>query len=194
LRFQVLALMICPVICFTTQSLVQRVRWQSQELETLAGTDALTNIPNRRSWDDELPRALARALRLNEMVCVALLDLDNFKQYNDTHGHQAGDMLLQEVVSAWSTTLRTSDFMARYGGEEFAVIFPSCPLHEAVNVLNRVRAAMPQGETCSIGVAEWDRHELSADLLERTDSALYVAKRKGRNRTELSPLPMPSFV
>ncbi len=101
-------------------------------LERLALTDELTGVPNRRHWDEQLPRELGRSLRYDEPVCVAMLDLDRFKEYNDTYGHQAGDRLLKEVTAAWRTVVRPYDLLARYGGEEFSLTLMGCELNDAV--------------------------------------------------------------
>lgn len=151
-------------------------------LEAIARTDELTGLPNRRSWDEELQRELARAARHGTPLCVAMLDLDTFKAYNDAHGHLAGDTLLREAGAAWRLALRVTDFIARYGGEEFALLLPDCPLEAALAVLTRLRSATPPGQTCSIGVAQWDSAERAEALLGRADAALYQAKHAGRDR------------
>jgi diguanylate cyclase (GGDEF)-like protein len=120
-------------------------------------------------------------------MCVAMLDLDRFKQYNDERGHQAGDRLLKEVAGAWTTELRATDILARYGGEEFALALPTCDVEQAFAVVERLRAAIPGGESCSAGIACWDGFETSVELLERADAALYDAKRGGRDQTFLAP-------
>ncbi|MDX6669518.1 MAG: two-component system, cell cycle response regulator [Solirubrobacteraceae bacterium] len=154
----------------------------------LSRTDALTGLPNRRSLDEELPRELARARRHDNPVCAVMLDLDHFKEFNDTRGHQAGDTLLKEIASAWRNALRDSDFVAyygfvaRYGGEEFVLVLPYCALDQAMAVVGRLRAATPPGRTCSAGVALWNRTESADELLARADLALYHAKRNGRDR------------
>jgi diguanylate cyclase (GGDEF)-like protein/PAS domain S-box-containing protein len=152
-------------------------------LESAARTDALTGLANRRSWDDALPRALAHAARHPEPLCVALLDLDHFKHYNDTHGHPAGDRLLKEAAAAWQQLLRDDDLLARYGGEEFAVLLPDCPPDHAQQVLERLRRATPKGQTCSVGLAHAQPGEAPHALLARVDAALYAAKGAGRDRT-----------
>jgi len=153
------------------------------ELEHLARTDSLTGLPNRRAWEQHLPRELARAGRDQLKVCVAMLDLDHFKRYNDLRGHQAGDRLLTEAAKQWSSTLRPYDILARYGGEEFSVILPGCDADAAVSLVDRLRAVTPEGESCSAGVAEWTGDERAEHLVGRADAALYEAKRRGRNRT-----------
>jgi diguanylate cyclase (GGDEF)-like protein len=151
-------------------------------LEAVARTDDLTGLANRRSWDEELPRELARAHRQRQSVCVAMLDLDRFKRFNDELGHQAGDRLLKEAAAAWRSELRATDTLARYGGEEFAVLLPGCDPDQAVRLLERLRGATPAGQTCSAGVASWDGTEDAAALVARADAALYEAKSAGRDR------------
>jgi diguanylate cyclase (GGDEF)-like protein len=151
-------------------------------LETSARTDDLTGLPNRRAWEYELPRELSRAARDSRPVCVAMLDLDRFKRFNDERGHQAGDRLLKQATSAWCDHLRSSDMLARYGGEEFAVLLPGCTLSDAEALLERLRVAMPEAETVSAGIACWDGSESAEELVGRADSALYAAKRAGRDR------------
>jgi len=150
-------------------------------LEGLARTDPLTGVPNRRVWEEELPRELERARRLRTGLCLAMIDLDNFKAYNDRHGHQAGDLVLKEAASAWRAEVRSTDLLARYGGEEFVLLLPACAVADAVAIVERLRAATPL-VTCSVGLAEWDFQEAGADLVERADQALYAAKAEGRNR------------
>ncbi len=163
---------------------------RSDRLETLtklAREDALTGLPNRRVWEEQLPRELARATRDGRPLCVALIDLDFFKAYNDRHGHAAGDRLLLRAATAWSERLRRSDILARYGGEEFAVVLPSCDADRAAALLDRLRESTPDEVTCSIGIAAWDRREPAEQLVERADQALYAAKREGRDRTAIAP-------
>lgn len=152
-------------------------------------TDELTGLPNRRAWEQELPRALARAQRSGAPVSVALLDLDRFKTFNDTHGHQAGDALLRHAAASWERSLRDDDVLARYGGEEFAALLPGCDLGPALAAAERMRVTTPQGQTCSAGVATWDRSEGPLELVGRADAALYEAKRTGRDHVEASPTP-----
>ncbi|HWC43297.1 MAG TPA: diguanylate cyclase [Actinomycetota bacterium] len=152
-----------------------------REVRRLARTDSLTGVPNRRAWDEELPRELARAGRSGQPVCVALLDLDHFKDYNDRHGHQAGDRFLKEAAAAWQAAVRKTDLVARYGGEEFAILLPDCGLDDAMEIAGRLRTAQPEG-TCSLGVARWDGREDVNALIARADRALYAAKEAGRDR------------
>jgi diguanylate cyclase (GGDEF)-like protein len=154
-------------------------------LEGLARTDPLTGVPNRRVWEEELPRELERARRTGTGVCVAMIDLDNFKAYNDRFGHQAGDLVLKEAASAWRAEVRSTDLLARYGGEEFVLLLPACALDDAVRLVERLRVVTPL-VTCSVGLACWDFQEDGSGLVERADQALYAAKSKGRNRHVLA--------
>ncbi len=152
-------------------------------LERLSLTDELTGLPNRRGWNEAFARELARASRGGEPLCVALLDLDRFKAFNDEHGHPAGDALLREAAREWGGLIRASDLLARYGGEEFTVAFPASPLAAAHAVVERLRAATPGEVTCSAGLVAWRKDESAEELVARADSALYAAKRGGGDRT-----------
>jgi diguanylate cyclase len=146
-----------------------------------ARTDDLTGLLNRRAWDTELSRELARADRDGRPLCVAIIDLDRFKQYNDAHGHQAGDRFLKTVAGGWSEELRSSDILARYGGEEFSLAMPATDLEGAEQMLHRLRRALPEAQTCSAGVCLWDGEESAEKLTARADTALYSAKAAGRD-------------
>ncbi len=154
-------------------------------LEIAARTDDLTGLLNRRAWDEELSRELSRADRSGAALCVAILDLDRFKLYNDTHGHQAGDRFLKQISGAWSQNLRTGDILARYGGEEFALALPGTNLEHAQEMLDRLREALPEDQTCSAGVCQWDGEESAEQLTARADTLLYAAKAAGRDRVLL---------
>jgi diguanylate cyclase (GGDEF)-like protein len=162
--------------------LIRQVEQQAAQLERLAQHDPLTGAANRRAWDRALPVEMDRARRAGSPLAVALLDLDHFKAFNDTYGHQAGDQLLRSATEAWRPLLRSSDLLARYGGEEFAVLLPSSTLGEAVEVLDRLRVATPLAQTFSAGVALWHGTETSDQLVARADKALYQAKQAGRNQ------------
>jgi diguanylate cyclase (GGDEF)-like protein len=158
-------------------------------LDATARTDQLTGVPNRRAWDEALPRELARARREQGDVSVAMVDLDHFKTYNDTHGHQTGDRLLRAAAAGWTERLRPSDLLARYGGEEFAIVLPGCTSETAAGVAGDLRRALPDGATCSIGVATWDGAEDADALVARADAALYRAKCEGRDRVVVASSP-----
>jgi diguanylate cyclase (GGDEF)-like protein len=152
-------------------------------LNRQARTDELTALPNRRAWDEAVLREIARAERTGEPLCVALLDLDHFKAFNDTYGHPAGDAHLRRTAAAWRRELRAIDVLARYGGEEFGVLLPACEPAMAREVIDRVRFATPNGETASAGVVLYDGEESPDALLARADAALYRAKHAGRGVT-----------
>jgi diguanylate cyclase (GGDEF)-like protein len=183
LRLAIVWTVIASVVAFTVLRLVDEIRRQSAELERLASTDTLTGLPNRRVWEDALPRELARSVRSGAPVAIAILDLDHFKLYNDTHGHQGGDLLLKEIAAMWPGELRESDLLARYGGEEFALLLPDCGSADLEPVVEKVRQAMPSGVTASAGAAVWDGIEEASVLIRRADDALYAAKDAGRDRT-----------
>jgi diguanylate cyclase (GGDEF)-like protein len=156
------------------------------ELARQAETDPLTGVANRRGLARALERDLAAARRSERRLAVAMIDLDHFKAYNDTHGHAEGDLRLRSAARGWSNHLRAGDLLARYGGEEFVVVLADAGgEHEAVSAIERVRHATPI-VTASAGVALWDGHEPAAQLLRRADGALYEAKRGGRNRIVLA--------
>jgi len=162
--------------------LLRALQAQAVSLAALARNDGLTGLANRRTWDHELSRACATA-RANDLpLTVALLDLDHFKAFNDTQGHVMGDLVLKETAAAWQQVLDGYGFLARYGGEEFTVLLPNTSADLATPLLNRLRAAVSRGQTCSIGHAVWDGQEDPDHLVSRADEALYHAKRNGRNQ------------
>ena len=180
---------------------------RERELESLALTDALTGLSNRRAFDEALEREWRRARREQRELSLVLLDLDDFKSINDTHGHQAGDECLRRVASALtSIARRPGDIAARYGGEELALILPATGAAGAMLVAEQVRAAIeglrfPDGSvgfvtTASIGVATAQKNaSIGAagpfHLLQTADRAMYQAKQNGRNRVETAIL-LPS--
>jgi diguanylate cyclase (GGDEF)-like protein len=149
----------------------------------MARTDPLTELSNRRAWEEELAREMAMAQRGGLRLSVGLIDLDELKSYNDRWGHAAGDRVLLTAAARWRRRLRLTDLLARIGGDEFAVAMPNCGLREAEALGDQLRGALPDGLTCSIGVAEWNPSESATELLARADEALYAAKNSGRNAT-----------
>lgn len=170
---------------------LKRVEAEREELlgkvEELARSDALTGLPNRRTLNEEMSREMARARRSGSDLCLAIIDIDHFKAFNDTHGHLAGDELLRECARAWDERLRGEDLLGRFGGEEFLILLPGAPIEQAERIIERLRAATPGGATCSAGLALWDRVESLDELLARADSALYIAKAEGRNSLARAP-------
>jgi diguanylate cyclase len=116
---------------------IEALSEQVRVLARLARTDPLTGLANRRGWDEQLARELARARRSGEALSVALLDLDDFEAFNDAHGHQAGDRLLLEAAAAWNGQLRDVDILCRWSGDEFAVLLPACSRAQAAEVIAR---------------------------------------------------------
>jgi diguanylate cyclase (GGDEF)-like protein len=148
------------------------------QLTATAETDALTGLPNRRAWE----AALRRAQQGRESFTVAVLDLDHFKAFNDSFGHQAGDRLLKETAAAWRDQLRAGDLLARIGGEEFGLLLIDSDVYRARDVSDRLRTHVTHGQTCSVGFATAALGEDAHDVMARADAALYEAKSAGRDR------------
>jgi diguanylate cyclase (GGDEF)-like protein len=173
----------------------QRVADLEEELQsvsTLVRVDQLTEALNRRGFDELFKRESVRALRSGQTMCLAMLDLDDFRQINATHGHQGGDAALCHVVAIARATLRGSDAVARFGGEEFVLLLPDTPFLEAMGTLERLRTRLVkrplqhQGQSIEVsfsaGVARWRPGEPQEDLLARADRTMYRAKQDGKNR------------
>jgi two-component system, cell cycle response regulator len=159
--------------------------------------DHLTGAWNRAAILDTLERERTRAARAGVPISLAMVDFDHFKRINDSYGHQAGDAVLREGLTRVTAALRTKDLVGRYGGEEFLVVMPGCDPSGVNSACERIRASVCAepivvGEhsiqvTVSIGAATWSGVRDPSELIERADAALYVAKRKGRDRVELAP-------
>lgn len=160
----------------TVQGLVARIKRQADLLKELAGTDALTGLANRRTWDESLARELERTKRSDGRLVLVLMDLNGFKAFNDAHGHPAADRFLKETTSAWAGVLRPTDTLARLGGDEFGLILPGLDSVEAEAVLSRLRELVPSGQTFAAGLVETGGSEHGDDLLVRADAALYRSK------------------
>jgi diguanylate cyclase (GGDEF)-like protein len=161
----------------------------------VAATDGLTGLPNKRATTDALKRLFAQSARTGSPLTLILLDLDHFKQINDRLGHPVGDQVLANVGAALRGALRVGDFAGRNGGEEFALLLPETPIATGYEIAQRVRVAIADitiagvdvAVTASLGVSEYPDHASTPERLERlADAALYVAKRSGRNRTEIA--------
>jgi len=164
----------------------------NQKLQSLAVTDGLTGLHNHRAFQDYLEEQFQTAMRNKQPLALILMDVDHFKQYNDTYGHQAGDEVLRQVAQILSAHVREGDFVARYGGEEFVVVLPRTDLESAVAVAERLRRAVESAKwqlrpvTGSFGVAAIRPDmETRQELIEAADQALYQAKTNGRNRVEV---------
>lgn len=174
---------------------VERLREHLEQVRRDATTDALTNLANRKAFDEELERACAEAEKSGEPLTLAVVDIDHFKRFNDTWGHQTGDQVLRYVASVIGRVCAPPRFAARYGGEEFGMIFPNESAAEVMATLEEVREEVCSrmlkrrstnedlgAVTISAGVAQIHAGESTHGLVERADAALYSSKRTGRNR------------
>jgi diguanylate cyclase (GGDEF)-like protein len=184
--FSALSLLVALLLANSLGHALAESEQLMKRLTEIARIDVLTGLPNRRSWDEELVKGLHRARRTAQPCAVALLDLDHFKRYNDTRGHQAGDALLRGTAQALAASLRAGDLIARYGGEEFAVLLHGCDGTNALKFFERLHGAMLEGQTFSAGVAESNGKEEGSAAVQRADEALYRAKAGGRNQTLLA--------
>jgi diguanylate cyclase (GGDEF)-like protein/PAS domain S-box-containing protein len=155
----------------------QRREDMLSEEQVLARTDRVTGLPNRHAWDEQVQLQFARAGSGPHGLAALLLDLDRFKEFNDEHGHQAGDSHLKGAGANWLATIRDTDYLARIGGDEFALLLRNCSPEQAGELMGRLEDATPNGEGCSMGLAYWDGRETAHDLIARADRALYAAKR-----------------
>jgi diguanylate cyclase (GGDEF)-like protein/PAS domain S-box-containing protein len=158
-------------------------------LEHLALTDGLTGLLNHRSFQETLEKAFERHRRSGKPLSMILLDIDHFKAYNDTFGHQEGDVLLRGFAEILSRTTRASEATARYGGEEFAIVLEECDTEDAIAAAERFRLAICEhtwphrAVTASFGVSTTDGNlKIAQDLIRQADTALYASKDSGRNR------------
>lgn len=164
---------------------------KSVELEKASITDALTGLFNRRRLDQTFDHELGRACRYGHPLSLILIDLDRFKAVNDTHGHQMGDQVLQDVSAILRHGIRSADTVGRWGGEEFLIICPETDLDGAMAVAEKLRATVAAAAwppttpiTSSFGIAQFNTGDSMKDLVARADAALYRAKTFGRNRVE----------
>ncbi|HVX15736.1 MAG TPA: GGDEF domain-containing protein [Pirellulales bacterium] len=176
----------------------KEIQQQRQEVASLAAearTDALTGLPNRRSFNEEVMRRFDQWRRHQIPLSLVMVDVDCFKKFNDTYGHQAGDDVLRRLAQVLRKTLREMDLAARFGGEEFAILLPGTRLKDATMVAERLRATVaserfPCGGndlpvTVSLGLASVVSDEDADTLIKRADESLYAAKNAGRNRSFL---------
>lgn len=179
------------------RELTEQLREVNRRLAEMALRDPLTDAFNRRYLEEQLALEVERARRSGKPLVVAMMDLDGFKYYNDTHGHLAGDEVLRLAAAAMRASVRRGDLVARYGGDEFAVVLVDISPQDALRVLERIRNAVASlrlaggefsgGVTLSVGAAGFPRDGSTAqELLSRADQALYRAKSLGGDRVELA--------
>ncbi|MBS0298511.1 MAG: diguanylate cyclase [Proteobacteria bacterium] len=174
------------------QDKINQLETELQEMGEKVHEDHLTGILNRRGLDNAFDRETSRSIRHKTPLCFALLDIDNFKQLNDTHGHKVGDDALVYLVESVKDTTRPEDVVSRYGGEEFVILLPNTSLEEAVQILSRIRRNLTKKFflhenkrlliTFSAGVAQLRTGESQESIYKRADEAMYRAKRSGKNQ------------
>lgn len=174
------------------RAMTESLSARSESLEHAALTDSLTGTQNRRFFDDALREYLLEFGRIDKPVGLMVLDLDQFKLVNDTHGHDAGDEVLRQVAHCLKDMTRYHDVVARLGGEEFAIVAPNMNQESLLKLAERIRKAIATMTvnvgnvrlriTTSIGLAVWDRKEAADEFYRRADKMLYQAKRLGRNQ------------
>lgn len=179
---------------------LERAEWQERatEFQLMSITDPLTSLPNRRYLEERLMEELNRSKRYDYPMSFLMIDIDDFKSYNDLNGHQAGDLALQITAHCLKAALRSADVASRYGGEEFCILLPQTPLTEAEVIAERIRQRVahttyPHGKsqplgsvTISIGISTFAKHiDTPERVIGAADRALYSAKSLGKNRVEI---------
>lgn len=185
---------------------MEQMRDALRQVRAEALTDSLTGLANRKMFDETLKRRLAEGVEQADPVCLLMADIDHFKRFNDTWGHQTGDQIIRFVASCLQKNANHNHLVARYGGEEFAVVMPGTDLKVARQLAENLRAMIEKKKlrrkstnedlgviTISIGIAQFRPNETPHSLIERADACLYASKRGGRNRVttdaELSGAP-----
>jgi len=179
---------------------IEVLKTNLDDVRRQAMTDGLTGIANRRFFDAVLREQASNAMETGDDLCLLLIDIDHFKKFNDTWGHQTGDEVLKLVAKTLVDNIKGQDVVARFGGEEFVVLLPKTSLSASVMVGNTIRTAFEKRRvvdkeskrmigdiTVSIGIARYELGESLAELVRRADAALYRAKNEGRNRVIADP-------
>jgi diguanylate cyclase (GGDEF)-like protein/PAS domain S-box-containing protein len=191
----------CSILDITekmdTAELALNLERENLRLVKLAQRDPLTQTYNRRIMDELFPKIVDDCQKLNKSVSTILLDVDHFKLFNDTYGHQTGDLLLKELAHIAQSHIRENDILVRYGGEEFLIIMPNCGQHQASEVAERIRSSLEKNMaleykiTASFGIstyafpnAQLPANKILAKLIGESDQALYHAKKTGRNHVQ----------
>lgn len=186
-----------------SKSEVEELRSNLAQARSEALTDQLTGIANRKAFDEVLLSSITAAAQNGQELCLAMADIDFFKKFNDTFGHQAGDQVLRLVGRCLSNNVKGQDTPARYGGEEFAMILPNTALDDALKLANHIRETVKSRElvkkstgenlgrvTMSLGVAQFSMGDTPQTMIARADAALYQAKEQGRNRVVAADSPV----
>lgn len=183
----------CTIFSFAFATIRNR---QRDELLHLSTKDGLTGAGNRRAMDQKLEELIQSFKRSRSVVSMLILDLDRFKEINDSEGHALGDQILRDVTRVIQSRIRTTDALFRYGGDEFIVLVPNSNLEHALGVAEDLRELVEaQGAmngtavSISVGVAEYQEGQVAAEWMKCADSALFEAKRKGRNQVLSTPVP-----
>ena len=173
------------------QEKIVQLESELQQMSEKIHEDHLTKVLNRRGLDLAFEREVMIAQRQQWPICYALLDIDNFKVLNDTHGHKVGDEAIVYLINAVKSVTRNEDIVARYGGEEFVILLPNTKLEEATDILSRIRRDLTKKFflhenkriliTFSAGIAEYKQGERQDQIFKRADEALYRAKKNGKN-------------
>jgi diguanylate cyclase (GGDEF)-like protein len=192
LQHSLLTVIVAPAVCFTIQRLVGRIRRQAAMLEDLTNGDQLTGAITRRAWETTLERELIRAARTSEAVTIGFINIDSFHKFNERFGPDAGDDVLRRSVAAWRRELRAGDLLGRIDGDGFGVALPACSAEQAHEVVERLRVATTDLQTCSIGLAQWKKGESPRHFIDRALAALRAAKQQGRDRTVVAGEPSSS--
>lgn len=183
-------------------SMMNELKRDMERIRRQAITDGLTGLANRKSFDEQIGRICRESKRDGHIFSLAMIDIDHFKSFNDTYGHQVGDQVLRLVAMTLVNEVKGQDMVARYGGEEFAIILPGTNVNAAQAVADNLRRAVEKKEvinrttgdnlgqiTVSLGVAQFYGNETADDLIHRADKALYASKNKGRNQVSVAPTP-----
>jgi diguanylate cyclase (GGDEF)-like protein len=185
-----LLVIVGATVAGSLRSLTREMQRLNRNLREQATLDDLTGLLNRRGWGETAPRELARASRIGSPVALVLIDLDSFKELNDSHGHAEGDRVLRETAERLTSALREGDVVARLGGDEFVALLTDSQPDGAIGAVNRLLDVTPALATFSAGVAVWDRAESLDELLKRCDLAQYEAKRSGGATVCAAPQPL----
>lgn len=174
------------------QDQISQLEIKLKKMDSIANEDPLTGALNRRGFDNAFEREISRASRRKEPFCIALLDIDNFKQLNDTHGHQVGDLALIYLTESIKETTRPEDIVSRFGGEEFVILLPDTEIETGLIITKRILRNLTKKLflhenkriliTFSAGVAQSNPGELQESIIERADNAMYKAKINGKNQ------------